>query len=482
MEIELQLETPAGNISRSAMEKMALCPRARFWAYELWRDMPVSLPDGSTAIHCGGLSSAKASAALLTGGAVHEGFASLLKALQQWEAIGALIPWREMRASKSWHVQIDVAVQVALNFFDHEALEKGISFGLDPGSAEWYAQEQRALVEGLVWVAGLRLVPELISRYRIVDVEREERMELGPGLRQFAARADALLAERDSGDLSVFSLKTGALYGKREEMKFKRDVQGLSEAIAIERRLHQEHFAQWIGKDEFPTQMIDGKPFIGDTPPPKIETVQMALLLKGLRRMNEKAGRKEHYSPLTRAWRFKDPLNSLEQWAWSYDTPKTNAKTGESYMGKLGKDFSVAPSWEYPGGVRAWVLALDHGEIQSELGDALAQCMAVPEPWGRSEEELVDWLDQAQHQERKIQDGAEAVNAALGAGNLDQARRQLNFSFPQNRSSCVAFNSSCQFDALCWGGQGLVSIASGMAPEGLILRRDHHSEEPDGDD
>jgi len=413
--------------------------------------MPISLPSGETVIHCGGLSQAKPAAALLTGSAVHEGFASLLASCQ-WLGLGGE-GWQGMRRDPDWHLQIDVATFRALTYFDAAAAEQGISFGLDPGAAEWYAQEQRALVEGLVWIAGLRLVPELNSHYNVVDVEREERMELGAGVRPFAARADALLAERDSGDLSVFSLKTGAMYGRKEEMKFKRDVQGLSEAIALERRLGQ-----------------------------KIATVQMALLIKGTRRMNEKAGRKEHYSPLTRAWRLLDPLTGIQQWAWSSDTPKVNAKTGESYIGKLGKDFTATPAWEYPGGIRAWVLALDRGEIQGELGDALAGCMAVPEPWARAESEVEDWLEQALVQEREVEEGAEVVNLNLASGDLGAARKQLNIYFPQNRSSCVSFNQNCSFDSVCWGGQGLVQIAQGFAPDGLKLREDHHALSEDSEE
>lgn len=446
MTIDLLPSSPTGSISRTAMETHHACPRKRFLGYEWMRGLPVSLPSGETVIHCGGLSQAKPASALLTGSAVHEGFASLLASCKRLDLGGE--GWQSMRRDPNWHLQIDVAAQTALTYFDRAALEQGISFGLDPGAAEWYTSEQRALVEGLVWIAGLRLVPELISHYRIVDVEREERMELGAGVRPFAARADALLAERDSGDLSVFSLKTGAMYGRKEEMKFKRDVQGLSEAIALERRLGQ-----------------------------KIATVQMALLIKGTRRLNEKAGRKEHYSPLTRAWRLMDPLTGIQQWAWSYDTPKVNAKTGESYIGKLGKDFTATPAWEYPGGIRAWVLALDRGEIQGELGDALAGCMAVPEPWARAESEMEDWLEQALVQEREVEEGAEVVNLNLAAGNLSVARRMLNIHFPQNRSACISYNQSCSFDAVCWGGQGLVQIAQGFAPDGLKLRTDHHAEE-----
>jgi hypothetical protein len=307
------------------------------------------------------------------------------------------------------------------------------------------------LVEGLVWVAGLRLVPELVGRYRILEVEWEERMELGeapcPGLRPFAARADALLEDRSSGELSVFSLKTAAAWGKQEEMRFRRDVQGLSEAVAIESRLHR-----------------------------KIETVQMAMLLKGIRRASEsRGGRKEHYSPLTRAYRLTDPLSGLEQWAWSFDVKKTD-KTGLEYTGKLGKGWNYSPAWEYPGGMEAWVVALDRGKIQPECGDALAQCLALPEPWSRSEDELADWLEQTRTQEKLIDDGVEEVNDALVEGRIVELRHAMNQFFPQRRSSCVQFNSQCAYDSLCWGGQGLTQLASGRIPEGFAPRRDHHGD------
>ncbi len=151
-------------------------------------------------------------------------------------------------------------------------------------------------------------------------------------------------------------------------------------------------------------------------------------------------------------------------------------------MGKLGKDFSTAPTWEYPGGIRAWVLALDRGEIQKEVGDALANCLAIPEPWSRSEEEMEDWLEQSLVREREIEAGAEVVNGNLQVGDLGTARKQLNVYFSQTRSACVAFNSTCSFDPICWGGSGLVQIAQGFAPDGMKPRVDHHAGEESEDD
>ena len=48
---------------------------------------------------------------------------------------------------------------------ERQAQEGGISFGIDAPAAEFYHAEQRALVEGLIWVAGLRLVPEMVARW-----------------------------------------------------------------------------------------------------------------------------------------------------------------------------------------------------------------------------------------------------------------------------------------------------------------------------
>lgn len=477
-----EVTTPApaqiGSISRSAMEAHHQCPRNRFLRYEALAGHPIHDGQGGTVIHIGGFNLAENSVALLTGSAIHAGFAFLLQAIQDWEQIGTLTPWREMRTDRGWHTIIDGAATAALAEFEREASANGISFGIDPPAAEFYAAEQRALIEGLVWVAGLRLVPELISRYRVLEIEREERIELAPGLRPFAARADALLADRASGDLSVFSLKTAAAYGRREEMRFKRDVQGMSEAVAID---------AWLAGDALAAACKEFGAWDTSQPPygkqvevklPKVEVVQMAILLKGIRRAQgeDRGLRKEHYSPLTRAWCLIDPINNLEQWAWSYDTPKT-AKDGSVYMGKLGKEWRPRPTWERAGGVRQWVLDLDAGLIQSEVGDPLAQCMALPEPWGRAEDEMADWLEQARVSEARIAAGAGLVNDALLVGDLAGARRALNEWFPQDRRSCVQFNSTCAFDGrVCFNPNGLIQLSQGLVPEGLRPRIDHHAD------
>ncbi len=446
--------------------------------------MPVFTPDGEMVeSHVGGLSQARPSAALLTGSAVHAGFEHLLIcALPGPQEPGIFWPTGEnagtLRGNPKWHVIVEQAATAGLTLFDNEVATNGISFGLDPAAAEFYLAEQRGLVEGLIWTAGLRLVPELIGRYEVVAVEREERLELGTGCRPFAARADAVLRERRTGDLSVFSLKTAAMYGMREEMRFKRDVQGLSEAIAVERRLAQENTD---GIARMMREHSDLEPLAVQNP--KVETVQMAILLKGIRRAAEsRGGRKEHGSPLVRAWKLEDPLSGLSQWAYAFETPKLD-KQGNSYMGRLGKEWKQTPTWEYPGGVGAWVRALDRGEIQPELAsDPLMAAMAFPEPWGRSETEMEDWLVQARTIAQGIEEGARVVNDFLSLGDTGGARQALNVFFPQDRRSCISFNQNCVFDSVCWGGQGLVQLAGGQIPDGLALRKDHHASEGDSDE
>lgn len=452
---------------RSGLEDHAACPRKRWWRRE-WGKGDVNPFDQEGKRMPGGLEPRRKSIYLVLGGAVHHGLnALMLHVKNDGNAMG-----------EAYNQTVEIAADLAVEFFDGELARAGLG-GIsipdvaNPEQQDWKTREARALVEGLVMVAGYRLIPNLVERFEVVEVETERRFELGrlrrlqywePEIKSssavlvavpiiFESRADALLREKETGDLYVHSWKTSADYGKLEEDGFRRDAQGITEAIAIEK----------TGQGE------------------RVMGVQMAFLLKGRKYEHKQIpGMKIHYSPITRAFRkFAHgilPGQDLSEWAWSWDVPKVNQKTGQTYIGNLGKDWEAVATFEaYSGGVRKWVTDLLAGKWQREAGDPFAGSLAMPEPWFRAEEEVEDWLEQAKHISEGIHIAAERVREAERVSDWAKVRKLLNGSFPQNRKSCENFyGGQCQFSQLCWGSaEGRQNpLGEGV---GFRVREPHHS-------
>lgn len=499
-------------------------------------------------VHPGGISPARKSIYLVIGGAIHTGLNYLMERVQAEEfasgygdalktSVQNLFQYDSPQERQGHLVKepsgylntemILAAADLALAEFNQSMADGSISVpdAQTPEQREWKLREAQALVEGLVMVAGFRLVPNLVERFRVVEVEQEKRfllttmankprpavffnpatitdemvqaalksapgqiMTLTPKQQEdllvmmtsqpvevwFESRADALLEERATGDLYVHSWKTAADYGRMEAQQFRRDVQGLSEAIAIEAA------GIWT-----PT---------GETPPKsaRIQGIQMAFLLKGRKsRQADPAGGgssdwgdapdwhglgpglRWHQSPLVHGWRMAShgilPDQDESQWAWSYTFPKAENKSGKGRLGKGWEPMAIFDG--YPGGTRQWILDLIDGRWQPECGDPLASCVAMPEPWSRADREMVDWREQAEAMVAQIVPKADEVREAMGRGDWEGARRLLNRNFPQDRKSCYSFGSPCWAEALCFGPD---EVWQDPLENGYALRSPHH--------
>jgi hypothetical protein len=483
--------------SRSAYLTWQRCPRDRFLSFELfkgWEFCICPTPGcGNThsaeghldvvacafcgaimdrKVHIGGIEPIQQSIYLVVGSAIHHG----LEIVMEWASqTGGPHPIPQ--------AIIEDAVAVAMTDY-HTALEAGVNLHkCPPEHRDWKMAEQGALIEGLIRAAAIRLLPNLFDRYRVLEVEREDLFDIGKAYLTendvdlgtpvvFQSRLDSLLEDRDTGDLHLLSFKTAKQWGKSEEMQFRRDVQGISEAWGVEQRLGR-----------------------------KVEAIQMVILLKGKEyedRGNgyvdgadnsggmDNKGRWVHYNPLTRAYAtFQNgitPEFDSMTWTWSYDTMKTYVKgprKGESYKGKLGGEWHPISTWDnYPGGMKAWIDLLVSGGLQPEMGDPLGGLFIMPEPWTRSGREIEDLMDELTWIETQIPPAAVAINEMLKTGEgAGFVRRELSVEFPRNTSSCYRYGGMCPNEAVCFGSLSLT-------PEDLVgigkpwrLRKGHHEAE-----
>ena len=339
--------------------------------------------------------------------------------------------------------------------------------------------EQRALVEALVRGWARRRLRPLLEQYEVLEVEREGQWVLSewrdvledgaPGPLSdrhrlwWMSRHDGLLLDRASGQIVLQSFKTtGALDG-RKLRDAQRDMQGLSEAVEVERRLgewwdeiHNKPTTETLAQEE-PKVFDKMYDWLATLPaPPRIDAVRYEYVLKGERweskDLSARCGfrAKSQRTPLLQAWVLSagavmsaaDALGSLKHsFKWTNDL-------GESKQ-LYYKNYRQVPVYDLMS-VAQWIDLLASGEVQPEarqpgdLGkpqDVLGDQFPPPITVYRNDDELRDWLEQVESQERKVVEDAAYVHAASSEG---EKRTRLNERFPQNRQSC-SYPGDCEF-------------------------------------
>ncbi len=477
--------------SRSRALDGLRCPRARWWLHEAQGH---------------GFSPVKVAIPLATGSAVHAGLAALLRGSQ-------LSPDKV----------IEAAVHVAVFAYEASCAERGLE--LDALESQSFVfNEQKALVEALVRLAGLRVVPRLLEMYEVLEVERLDtrtlyedpaiatqsggKWNLGGEFKiTWRSIPDALLRSRTDGGLYLLSWKTCSQLPYDDDARV--DMQGVSEAWAIQGRLGTWAQDMMDGKDGPPSWFWPEYP---RGSPPKIRGVQMVYLVKGQRRDAGKdaaqeqgltldqirAGARTRKTASPLIYGYKDqstPVNLATGVYWQCTAPHPMRKSqyypegqcpGDGRNHKRGGDWSSFPVWEAlagSGGVAQWMAWLDQGQIpgsgpESSVLDAQ---WALPIANYRTQEQLTGWLAQTRASEVRIARDLLALRTIEqvgpgGMGDLDALENALDVSVlgPQATDNCANwFGRRCGAWDLCWGsphiaddpvGSGLYQIKTPYQP------------------
>lgn len=437
--------------SRSRMEEFHDCPRLRYLAHEAfgtgYEPVGVSVP-------------------LVTGGAAHVGFAGLLSGRD-----------------------LEEAVSDSLSVYDAQCKDR--QFDLADLAAQSYTyQEQRALVEALVRLAGLRIVPQLLAQYEILEVERMDTRRLGDVT--WRSIPDALMRDRQTDDLVILSWKTTADYNpKRKEKEVRTDTQGISEAWTIQERLDRA----WDATGALRLLLSDSHAgiFGSRTLPPRVSAIQMVYVLKGEKRevdWTDASGNSikvwAHQSPLIRG--YVDPVAMPSIFAagkyWRCSAPHPMRKSqwypnaecpGNGRRHEHPDSLKPFCAWETLG-VRRWMEILDGmGALGSTLlpysdGYVLNSQFVLPVPIFRDPKQEEKWRRQTEAEEGRIQyslSDVRRVEASLAqdADWWEYYDIQLDSSFPQNRRECSDhFGRDCPMYAICWGPEHIARdpVASGL--------------------
>ncbi len=405
--------------SRSRQETGLRCSRARFWASE-WNGT--------------GLESSRASVPLATGGATHQGLAHVLTRVLSTSCHPEGFDAKNIHSLDT----IELAVKVALDDYDSKCKDRGFQLKELESASQTY-NEQRALTEALVRLGGLVVIPRLLETYEVLEVEKQDEVLLhheddeddyGKWDILWKSIPDALLRNRESGELFLLSWKTTSEYSSQKDDDARVDVQGQSEAWA------------WT----------TAHPDAGE-----IRGIQMVYLAKGPRRKEELPDGswiQKTQNPLIYGY-GKDLGGLAPEYAsslfWKCLEPHLFkwAKGGTCPGGKghkRGDEWKGFPVWESMG-IAKWIEMIQGGKVQGGE-NILESLFAIPMVHYRSPGKLESWLLQAQSLEIQRAKDLQALGDNPTVGDLDRC-------FPQGgmwTGSCTNwFWSRCGFFELCHG-------------------------------
>lgn len=361
---------------------------------------------------------------------------------------------------------VETAVYRALKYLNDQFQAHAVGFdGEEPAdvaaAAQYGREEQCALAEALLrgWWAweGERFLRD----FEVLEVEKEGRANLtDPTKWEFKQpygskygsvaesdaltlmfRPDALVRERETGDLYILSWKTCSYFSKRTTDQAKTDMQSMSEAWGLEQTR-------------------------GET----IEGILYKFVCKGQRRKDSWDGLYKQGSHLVYGW-CKTSGDDVD-WSWAYEFPNEENPERTS---KLGKGWAKKAIWrDYPGGVKAWVEGLSRNEIFPRHKNALEQVFPQAMPVERRADEIEHWKAQVVAQEQRVATHLQY----LATDSEEILTQQLDQMFPQYTHSCSNYGS-CPMNDVCWNPEiGRDPLGSGL----YIPRLSNHPESGDSDE
>src|SRR6516164_1019614 len=292
--------------------------------------------------------------------------------------------------------------------------------------------QQLDLVQALVYGWYLASYPTLTENYTLVEdgIEHEESIcwEVDGSLMVLMTRTDLLCKSKATNGAMLFNLKSTSNPDMKWRNSFNRDMQTLTEAIAVEDRLKI-----------------------------KVEGVVIEGLVKGTRNEYPKgSGFYQHNNMLIYSW-VKDSTDvSLPgeeggmEFAYEYEWTCTEAhimgnnkrcpggkqhKLGQGYRKRLVRDV-------FPGGVYGWI---DH--LVRVAPHVLSSYFVRLEPIQRDEFQVERWKRMNLPQEKIRQDAANSVDNYFIANDKNSAFQVLDNSFPMHEGyQCF----DCSYQDICW--------------------------------
>ena len=452
--------------SHTAVTNFDRCPRKRF-IESYW--------DGY------GIVSSKPSLPLLVGAAVHTGVEVLNR-----HAMGH----QESSYTLTQPYAIQEAVKQAKLYYTKEvkAYIASLSEGMALTTQEKFSfNEGMALVEALILVYHRKVLPGLLTGYKIIAVEREHDIQpngLGTTL-VYQARIDAILEDRTNKDVYAWSLKTANAVDSRKKKFHEHDSQGMAESWVLDQMLaEQKATASRI--TEGIARLLFGPKITMQTGIPPLPShctgVIMCFLLKGKTWEEDpeyegEPGLEYTNSPLVRGYRRQ--VGNETQYAHSKKFPNPENKSGYGYLGKGWEPFYP---WQHMK-IDKWIdmiseTATDHqtGQqiyvIQPECGDVLEKQAWQPMPYIREQTEVDAWVEQTVEEEKRIL-GTVASISCEDKELVQYHQTDLAATFKQVRAACH-YPLDCPCLPICFDAQ---TASDPLATGRFKYRTPHHETE-----
>lgn len=405
--------------------------------------------------------------------------------LEQYQKTGQPVPW----------VIIRNGVQTAIEAYGATIGRRGFTGMTDQPGIQATLREQQYLIEGLIWAWVLEVLPEVLTRGRIVEVEHDDvyvfgcTCGLGDGIPPYTeherrdcqglglqCKPDFLLETWQTGELEYHEFKTTSSDGPAFRDKWEVMIQMFAATLDAEARRSKQ-----------------------------VGSIYVHGLLKGKRGgAYNKATGKYDLGPDTQGsilcYGYRKPANppmEREEWAAEYEW------TDESGGHRLPKAYQKTGVWELPDSL---LTAGDQGPSSSKAefwvkwipAHVRRKQLVLLGPFVRQQLMVEGFLDECQGEEQRVQTGLWAAYE-MGAGILADAypdlptdadtsrlwweavwpdprfQSVLNRHFPRSYE-CRRFGSrmSCQFEDICFRREGW---ANPLETGRYQIRRPHHAAE-----
>lgn len=296
--------------------------------------------------------------------------------------------------------------------------------------------QHRVLIDATVRIWARVQLPIIQAQFKIVEAETSIFVPLTPGLTAIA-RPDIVLQDLRDGRYVNYSLKTekGHSYFKHPSALI--DVGGTMEMAALAYKMGglEKVSGTWM------TYLV-----VGDTKGKVDEDEGLVI-----------------WHPGVRGWVAPSPAGlgpARYAWKWEYDNPsydphgpKDSRKNAKTKRLSAKDGWERAHSWEYPGGVAAWVDDMLAGKFQPFGVDAAKELVYSPEPYERGEGHLESFLVEVVTKQTQVNKSLAAVNAG----------EDIDVHFPKRRSSCLRYGR-CEMWDICWRGAGRDPLSQGYVP------------------
>jgi len=428
---------------RSRILTFQRCSRERFLEYH---------------VQNGGISLSKMIISLSTGIAIHDGVTSLLKIPFYY----CLKCKKEISYTENYNCDgkvlninnVDMCVELAIKNYSDEVHTRGLEIG-EYEDELFVFNEQKSLIETWIRVYEKFYLHKLLEEYEVLEVEKEIVYPLTEACKEclgegylvyllndeekkevcdkcngisniiLMSKPDAILRDKSTGGLVVYSLKTSSSWTETNEKQNRYDDQGISELIAVESLMKEE-----------------------------VQAIKMDFLIKGQRQL------------LSNGDGTKSKLqNSFLVHPYMYDGGFTEDWRVDYTKAKGWRRVNV---WEHLS-IKEWVDILFERFYENVEGgydyegNKKNGLIITPYPYIRDSKDIENWIDAVRFQEIQVHDKlddllqlcqSQGVDKLVGARELNKEYRTvLNQYFPQIRKSCFSYGRFCSFVEHCWGSE-----------------------------